>query len=334
MQDSQSRALQLAKEALHECRQWSRSESQSGNHHSDRTMEALAECLLRKAETVLNETVEEIHFQARVRKDLGARLSQYSCSDDMFTAGVQVTTTPSILNETYSGGQPVRTLFESSDGAERIRLYEDFVTEEECQNVFRTRQIPDTMASKVHDLVTSTAAAPAVGVNPNEIFTELKLETSMDIAATTKETTVTTTETTDCPVQDGAESCSSSSRSRSDSSSIGSGSENTPKKQVLVTTTEENVVARLIVTCLATAETTETKTTTTSGMLYFPKTGTRILPTHLSAVLIQYRSNRNSRPQRQRLEEEVDWYLDQHTVCPVTEEGVTVATLETINSSP
>ena len=108
------------------------------------------------------------------------------------------------------------------------------------------------------------------------------------------------------------------------------------------THTDDTISARIIMTCvksnivpnaIATPSVNGTNTTndedglsyTPSGMMYFTKAGVRIVPTDRSALIVKY--DEIAPHDLLSIHREVDPFLDQHIVCPVTQINMTVATI-------
>jgi hypothetical protein len=245
-------------------------------------IDALTECAQRQIAIKLNETIDEITFQSRVRKDMGDKLRAYSC-DSQYNAMVQATTTPSILNATWNGHN-TKTLFESDYSS--VVLIEQFLTSAECQIILKSRSLDQLQLNKLQQ-----KADQLVGM----------MDVSRDFSLRVMEMT----SDDECEIQQDG-SCSSASAAGASS--------NVP----VTVSSDENVAARLIVLCSSSSipSDKQQQQPVKGGMLYFPKTGVRILPHESnntlqdggSAVLIQYETAGKR---------DKDPYLDEHVICPV-----------------
>lgn len=251
---------------------------------------ALAECWKTQADIKLAATQNEIAFQKVVRKKLGAKLQEYKC-DTAFSDAVNLTTSHSLLNETYfepSSEKQVELLFESDFSS--VRLYRDFLTTKECQTIMigQTVAASDTAVQKIRRLVSDTLLRDPYTAGTKSI------RVRVDGAADNEHQQ-------ECTVQaDGSCLPNNDNKTASSSSSL-----------MRVTQTDESVEARLLVTCTKGAQ-------VKGGALFYPKAGIQVVPVSGEAVFTIYRDFRGRRDD--------DPFVDYHIVCPV-QSGV-VLTLE------
>jgi hypothetical protein len=290
MQDSHSRALAMAQNTTQRCAQFippdkittTTTTAASAAVSSASSWEAYIQCLTQSIDTKLNETREEIQYQANVRLEIGDRLEAYACMD---TTVVDIETSPSIRNTTYNskrGGTSydVQVLFETDHAG--IRIVPEFVSESECvqamESSFSNTSIPMSILGKVYEMVgTSSTTKNAVW------------KVRMDNADT-------------CTSVNSTNSCDN----------------NTPDatRNPRQTLSEEHISARVILFCTSPTDLLlvdsekDASGGRTNGMLYFPKVGIRILPKHRQAVVIFYEDPHGRR--------DSELFVDRHLTCPVT----------------
>lgn len=93
-------------------------------------IEALSTCMEQQLNASITKTMDDIQFQASVRKSMGSRLDEYICLDD------KLNTTTSLHNQTFGHDNKhhlVQTLFES--GISQVLLVSDFASARECAAV-------------------------------------------------------------------------------------------------------------------------------------------------------------------------------------------------------
>jgi hypothetical protein len=294
MEDSKSRATKQAKEALQGC---TLDASVSSTSSAEAKLEALSSCLLRQAELEMNKTEEEISFQSGIRKDIAERLKLYACDPDELNPRHNETTTLSVHNATWNG-KPVQTLFESEYSS--VKLFKEFLNPVQCAQIVRlgakssqtiplearkTDRLVDAIMTKIQSLVSSVLEVRSDYYSLIDPLIEIRLASSGD---------------QECEMQhDGT--CKEDSVDR-------------PKQ--LIVTAQADEIARLFVTC------TDDENGIEGGKLFFPKTGTQILPVSGEAVLIEYRDSSGSG------KTDKEPFLDEHIVCPVRKG--TVVTLEDV----
>ena len=323
LEDSTSRATKKAKEVLSSCLDIA-------------DIAELTACLTKEAKGAIDKERNDIAFQATIRKSMGEQLSDYSCGSNavsdvslssklvspILLRPVKVTTTPSIRNDTFNN-ELVQTLFESDYTS--VTLYSNVLSVDECEDLYlNTGTVPITIKNKVQDLldhagvlVTKTESSPL-----NSSSYTIKVESG----PTTVESDV------ECELQSDG-SCAPT-KSTSDV--------NAPTFLVERTHTDDTISARVILTCVKSNVVPDvtsplivngTNTTneddvvsyTPSGMMYFTKAGVRIVPTDRSALIIKY--DEIASHDVSSIFREVDPFLDQHIVCPVTQTNMTVATI-------
>jgi hypothetical protein len=323
LEDSTSRATKKAKEVLSSC--------------LDMTdMNELTACLTKEAKGAIDKERSDIEFQASIRKSMGDQLSDYSCGSNAISdttsssnlvspillRPVKVTTTPSIRNDTYND-ELVQTLFESDYTS--VTLYENVLSVDECEDLYSsTNTVPTTIKNKVQNLLDHAGI----------ILTKAESSPLHSSSYTVKVESGPTAAESDveCELQSDGSCVTASSTNKINSSTF----------VVERTNTDDTISARVILTCVksnivphvtSTLAANDTNTTndddnlsyTPSGMMYFTKAGVRIVPTDRSALIIKY--DEIAPHDVSTIFREVDPYLDQHIVCPVTQTNMTVATI-------
>jgi hypothetical protein len=333
LQDSQSRARAKAQAVLSNCTDstaWNTTTTTTTSLNETISPEAwqqkvkdFTDCLLHQAEQEINRTSSEIAFQGAIRSELGAKLARYSCSPNVVASQVRVTTSPSLHNSSYQD-QMVQTLFASDTN--RIRLYTDFVSPTECRailsNNISTQIIPSTLQTKIAALLASEVPSITTSSSSytNMTTTVRILESNKNKNSAVCEvdatdgscTTATATTTTLEPKDD------SNDMPTLDQDSI----------VVTTNTTTDSIVARLLLTCLDssddatnstssnnkddTSTTTTATTTSRRGLIIFPHTGVRIVPTQGAAALIEYDDMDNVHGKNQTVSEA---FVHEHVIC-------------------
>ena len=294
----------------------------------------LTACLTKEAKGAIDKERDDISFQATIRKSMGEQLSDYSCGSNAVSDAslsnvspillrpVKVTTTPSIRNDTYNN-ELVQTLFESDYTS--VTLYENVLSENECEDLYSNNtMVPMTVKNKVQQLLEhSGIVVRNADVSP---FNSSSYTIKVQSGPATAESDV------ECELQ-------------SDGSCVAATAVNNIDPQTFIverTNTDDTISARIILTCvksnivpnaIATPSVNGTNTTndedglsyTPSGMMYFTKAGVRIVPTDRSALIVKY--DEIAPHDLLSIHREVDPFLDQHIVCPVTQINMTVATI-------
>ena len=125
--DNKSRAMEKAREALAGC-------ERDGSLPAEEQIAQLALCMEKQVQTALNQTQDEIEFQATLRKDMGKSLVQYTCDDP------KAPTTMSYRNESWTFMNPatrdrleheVQVLFETELTA--VKYIPNMFTTEQCE---------------------------------------------------------------------------------------------------------------------------------------------------------------------------------------------------------
>ena len=120
--------MKKAREALDACK---RNETLAS---IDEQIQQLADCMEKEVQRALNETSDEIAFQAGLRRDMGSALVQYACDDP------NTTTTEPFRNESWTYTNPisreneeydVQVLFETE--LTKIKHIPGALTPEQCQ---------------------------------------------------------------------------------------------------------------------------------------------------------------------------------------------------------
>ena len=314
-EDSTSRATKKAKEALSTC--------------LDITdINKLTACLTKEAKSALDKERSDISFQATIRKSMGEQLSDYSCGSNavsdvssssaispILLRPVKVTTTPSVRNDTYND-ELVQILFESDYTS--ASLYENALSVNDCERLYNdATTVPITIKNKIPLLLQHAGIAIKDPVSP-------LVDSSYIVKVESGPTTVESDG--ECDLQSDG-SCRTVAASG-----------NAPTFAVERTNTDDTISARIILTCVKSSVVpdvavgvNDTNTTddnlsyTPSGMIYFTKAGVRIVPTDRSALIIKY--DEMAPHDKTVVFREVDPFLDQHIVCPVTQSNMTVATI-------
>lgn len=129
--DATTKATEEARRALNVCQ--SSKANGSASLSVSEQFRLLEECLLEQAEKKVNASKAEVAFQRAVGLNMSASLLKYTCDDNPDFRGVNVTTSPSLKNETYWETKQIQTLFESPESA--IKLYKGFLDDSECQMI-------------------------------------------------------------------------------------------------------------------------------------------------------------------------------------------------------
>jgi hypothetical protein len=259
---------------------------------------ALAACWQTQADAKLAATKNEIAFQKMVRQQLSAKLQDYKC-DASFDNTVNVTTSPSVFNETYFApdrNKQVELLFESDYSS--VRLYRDFLTPSECQAIMigQTVTASDSALQKIRRLVSEVLVRNDDPYQTSTKSIRLRVDHGNANADDQQECTVQADGSCQPPPPDTSSSKPSLMR---------------------VTQTEESVDARLLVTCTNGADQVK------GGVLFYPKAGVQIVPVSGEAVFTLYKDSRGRRDD--------DPFLNDHVVCPV-QRGIVVAIEDTYYS--
>jgi hypothetical protein len=151
--DSKSRAMDKAKTSLEKCNVTT---AESALLTPTEQIQQISECLQRQIEITINQTDDEIQFQATVRKDIGQKLKKYVCTTTSTTGGTvqNLTTTKSVRNSTWDYIDPfsprrekktldMNYLFESDYSS--IRLLKNFISKDECNDFIRASGASVTM---------------------------------------------------------------------------------------------------------------------------------------------------------------------------------------------
>ena len=292
VEDHKSRARDKAKDSLKECQDRLQKSSLSAQEQLD----LLASCMEEKLAESMKQTSEEIQFQSGIRKQMGQAWADYACQD-----ATNVTTTIAIKNETWayrsfgSGKRhTLNTLFES-DYSSIVRAQE-FLTSSECQALesatapgksapmvlpLSARDTSSTIANivaKVEKFVSEMSGMTA-NMRKDPLLEFHLWQGNNDVDASK-----------DCTIAaDGSTTCENTAAA----------SASPPER---IDMTGPTVVASLWLICQAPEE---------GGQIYFPKTGTIILPREFlgSAILMLHEKGG---------EREDDPFIDEMVVCPVT----------------
>jgi hypothetical protein len=305
LQDSKSRARAKAQAVLSNCTNSTDWNTTTTLNDTDavspdewqQKVTALTDCLLRHAEQEMNRTSSEIAFQGRIRSELGGKLARYSCSDAAVTSRVRVTTSPSLYNSSYQD-RMVQTLFASDTN--RIRLYTDFLSPTECQAMLDSHKSTTIISAALHTKMAALLAS--------ELPT--RATSSLANATTTVRMLESKNSNAECPLDatsaDGScPAATTNLEEASDDSNDMLSSEHHDSIYVTTNTTTDGIVARLLLTCLFDDSLPDNamnstgsskndtsndsiKTTSRRGLIVFPHTGVRIVPTQGAAVLIEY----------------------------------------------
>jgi hypothetical protein len=259
---------------------------------NESSWEAYMQCLTQSIDKKLNETREEIQYQANVRLDIGDRLESYACMD---TTVVAIETSPSIRNTTYTSNvgtrYDVQVLFETEHAG--IRLVPEFLSETECvqamESSFSNTTIPASIVRNVYDMVGTTSATKGA-------FWNVRMDAADECTSAQRITDAKANETT-------STSCDNNNKTMADN----------PRK----TLSDDHISARVILFCSSPSDLVHDADDDnnnnggrTNGMLYFPKVGIRILPKHRRAVVIFYEDQHGRR--------DTELFVDRHLACPVT----------------
>jgi len=146
-EDHRTKAKRGAKEVVKACER--PTDSNSDTSPIDQ-VDSLMACLQERMDSKVQQVAEEVKFQAAVRQDMGARLSQYACpqrsnagiggendaasmAEPLHPLATKVMeTTPSLVNETW-GVKRVQVLFLTDHST--VQLVENFLSPQECETV-------------------------------------------------------------------------------------------------------------------------------------------------------------------------------------------------------
>jgi hypothetical protein len=289
VEDHKSRALKKAKDALGGC-----SVEETAELSTEEQLDRLSACLEEKIKLQMQQTDDEIAFQASVRKQLGERLSSYTCGDEEHYERVRanITTTASIQNKTWTyyeqPGKQVDlnlwTLFESDHS--RVQQVEHFLSPLQCQTLLAFADIEKLPLSARQDNEDVETIMHKIYLLISATLKEQRDYRAQDPLLKVQILGETSFEEQQCVVgQDGT--CAQ---------------ENTaPRRIEMITTTGDNVKSRLMILCQAPAR---------GGTIYFPKAGVLIRPAEVigDAFLIQHQVDG---------QREEDPFLDEIVICPV-----------------
>lgn len=127
--DNKSRAMDKARQALASC-------ERDASLSPEEQINQLASCMEKQVQAELNQTKDEIEFQATLRKDMGKSLVQYACDDP------KARTTTSYRNESWTFMNPatrerleheVQVLFETDFTA--VKYIPGMLTAEQCSHM-------------------------------------------------------------------------------------------------------------------------------------------------------------------------------------------------------
>mmetsp|Transcript_14836 Transcript_14836/g.28105 ORF Transcript_14836/g.28105 Transcript_14836/m.28105 type:complete len:448 (+) Transcript_14836:212-1555(+) len=127
VEDNKSRAMDKARKALASC-------ERDTSLSTEEQIAQLAACMEKQVQSTLNQTKDEIEFQASLRKDMGKSLVQYTCDDP------KAPTTESYRNESWTFTNPttrqrekheVQVLFETELTA--VKYVPNMFTVEQCE---------------------------------------------------------------------------------------------------------------------------------------------------------------------------------------------------------
>ena len=137
VEDNKSRAMNKAKEAIDACQR-------DTTLPIEEQIVQLAACMEKEVQKALNQTKNEIDFQATLRKDMGQSLVQYTCDDP------KAATTESYRNESWVFRNPstkqqetheVQVLFETDNTA--IKYIPNMLTVEQCQSFMEATEVDE-----------------------------------------------------------------------------------------------------------------------------------------------------------------------------------------------
>lgn len=257
---------------------------------AEKKLEALAKCIDSRLQKAIADTDVEIKFQSDLRKRLGKSWSEYACIDTS-----NVTQTISIANKTWTDDRKkrhkVEVLFESDFN--KIQLVKTFVSASECKALKDNSKASGD--SSVLPFAARSASMVVDGVMKRAEYllaaaTEKKVLLKKDPIFKTNLATRDASE--DCSVDaDGSATCKASDAMTA-----------VQPERYLVEGADD--LASLLIVC---------ETPTKGGQIYFPKTGTVILPEKElegTAILVLH-ENGGTR--------EKDPFVDEYVICPVQE---------------
>jgi len=140
--DNKSRAMDKARRALAGC-------ERDTSLSTEEQIAQLTACMEKEVQTALNQTKNEIEFQATLRKDMGKSLVQYTCDDP------KAPTTESYRNESWTFMNPVtrdrlehevQVLFETELTA--VKYIPNMFTAEQCEELL-SHTIENEMGQRV-----------------------------------------------------------------------------------------------------------------------------------------------------------------------------------------
>ena len=299
VEDHKTKARKKAHESLQECNADSLDASLSPEEQLDR----LATCMEQKLAAAIAETEDEIKFQSSIRKQMGQSWAEYACNDK------NVTTTSPVRNETWKFVHPttkqtskneINVLFESDYS--RIERTPDLLTVEECRALQEMATANPNKGKNGNNYLLPWKAREA---NKDAEMAITKVEafvTSVTaMSATMYKSPIMEMRMVSVPNQPtGGQECTVEADGNTCSETPAPGAV-IPRQTVKVR--DPTVVASILLVCEAPK---------TGGQIYFPKTGTVLLPTDMvgSAVLMLHGSGG---------EREEDPFIDEYLICPIHE---------------
>lgn len=202
--------MEKAKETLDDCNEMIESKNNNTGMTAVQRVDLLTECLQQKILNKMDETNQEIEFQANVRKSMSKRLKQYICNiNNHITLPLTLRkskTTASVRNVSWTYEPSVnekkkmkiptnkitseiRILFETDYSS--IRLVKNFTTKEECSHVIQSikesNKLPsnkENLEKKVEDVYNITSSLLKKDSIAKEFVTRVNLLLSASIGLT------------------------------------------------------------------------------------------------------------------------------------------------------
>jgi hypothetical protein len=311
VEDHTTVARKKAQQSLAECKAAVGGDdaSQSVQQQIDR----MAVCMDKQLHAALDTTRDEIKFQQSVRKRLGQSWVKYACTD---TSG-SITTTVPIDNTTWTYTNPqkaqfvrskmheVNVLFES-DFSKLVRV-QDFISAEECQVLEKSAIPMDTNGGSNFSLPVAARRSNAV---IDRVLTKLEalikqltegqIEANMSNKDPMMELRIVVAPGESLEQECGVET---------DGSTCAAAVASVPGQEIRVDDPAQ-ILASVMILCRA---------PDVGGHVYFPKTGTVLLPSDLvgHVVVALHQIDGMNEP---------DPFIDEYVICPVTKGMMMTAT--------
>lgn len=342
--DNKSRAMEKAKEALDDCNNMIENKDATTEERIDQ----LTLCLQQKILNKIDETNQEIEFQATIRKNMSNRLKQYICHNNNQHIRLPVTlknatTSESVRNVswTYEPSKsdkkklktliqtthPIQILFESDYSS--IRLVKKFTNKEECNHLIQSIKGSNKLLtdSKIEDVYNITSGLAQKDPTVKEFVTKVNLLLSASIGlhqnyyTSLKKTSPLMEMRINYPQKEYVSSRnpqqSSDCELNPDGTCVASTqalTSDSDAAEVREVNIDPKTIANIFVFCDGPKYDTNKQQ---SGMLFFPKVGVTIIPNDIvydALLLIHESPTQLSDTGRKR---DADPFIDEYIMCPV-----------------